>query len=78
MNGLLLAQGLGKGTALDPAAPIVATLASFLVPSFLRDGLYDYVARNRFKWFGESPECRLWDDRFDERFIGELELFSGQ
>ena len=73
MNGLLLAQGLGKGTALDAAAPSVATLASFLVPSFLRDGIYDYVARNRINWFGESPECRLWDDRFDERFVGEIE-----
>ena len=58
---------------LDPAAPILATVAKFVVPPFLRDSVYDYVAENRYKWFGESPECRLWDDRFDERFVGELE-----
>lgn len=70
---LRIGQGLGKGTSLDPAAPILATVASYVVPTFLRDGIYDYVAQNRYKWFGEAPECRLWDDRFDERFVGELE-----
>lgn len=69
---LRIGKGLGRGTLLDPAAPIVSTIASVIVPTFLRDGLYDYVAENRYAWFGESEECRLWDDRFDERFVGEL------
>jgi len=66
-------QGLGRGTALDPAAPILSSIAKAVVPVFLRDGLYDYIAKNRHVWFGESNECRLWDDRFDERFVGDLE-----
>lgn len=55
------------------AAPAAATAAKLVVPPFLRDKFYDFVAANRYNWFGEAPECRLWDDRFDERFVGELE-----
>jgi predicted DCC family thiol-disulfide oxidoreductase YuxK len=30
-----------------------------LVPLRLRDFVYKFVARNRKKWFGESPECPM-------------------
>lgn len=68
---LRIGQGLGKGTALDPAAPILATAATLVVPQFLRDGVYDMVANNRYNLLGKSDECRLWDDRFDERFVSD-------
>ena len=71
-----IGQGIGRGTVLDPFAPIAARVASAVVPSVLRDALYDFVAVNRYNWFGEAPECRLWDDRFDERFVGELEVLE--
>jgi predicted DCC family thiol-disulfide oxidoreductase YuxK len=31
----------------------------FLVPAFLRDLVYDLVARNRKRWFGERDTCYL-------------------
>ena len=31
----------------------------FLVPRFLRDLIYDFVARHRYQWFGERESCRL-------------------
>lgn len=38
------------------------------VPLFFRDGLYDWVARNRYRWFGKKEACMLpkaeWKDRF--------------
>lgn len=30
-----------------------------MIPSPIRDGLYDRVARNRYRWFGRRPSCRL-------------------
>ncbi|MFN7729866.1 MAG: thiol-disulfide oxidoreductase DCC family protein [Bdellovibrio sp.] len=30
-----------------------------IVPLFLRDLVYDFVARNRYRWFGKSETCRL-------------------
>ncbi|HEY0828192.1 MAG TPA: DCC1-like thiol-disulfide oxidoreductase family protein [Bacilli bacterium] len=30
-----------------------------LVPPIIRDGIYSYVARNRYRWFGVKQECLL-------------------
>ncbi len=30
-----------------------------IIPRFMRDGLYDLVARRRYGWFGRYDECRL-------------------
>ena len=39
-----------------------------LFPRFLRDWVYDFVGRNRYRWFGKREECMLprpeWKDRF--------------
>lgn len=31
----------------------------FLIPGFLRDKIYAWVAKNRYAWFGERDFCRL-------------------
>ncbi len=30
-----------------------------MIPSFIRDAIYDFVARNRYKIFGQRDSCRL-------------------
>jgi predicted DCC family thiol-disulfide oxidoreductase YuxK len=30
-----------------------------VIPAVLRDRLYNPVARNRYRWFGERPSCYL-------------------
>jgi predicted DCC family thiol-disulfide oxidoreductase YuxK len=30
-----------------------------IFPRVIRDYVYDYIARNRFKWFGKSETCRI-------------------
>lgn len=30
-----------------------------LVPAFVRDSLYRFVAKNRYRWFGKKQTCRL-------------------
>lgn len=30
-----------------------------IVPKFIRDGVYNWVARNRYKWFGKKNYCEL-------------------
>lgn len=30
-----------------------------IVPKFLRDGIYRFIARNRYSWFGKREACRL-------------------
>lgn len=30
-----------------------------IIPKFIRDFLYSYIARHRYKWFGKNEECRI-------------------
>jgi predicted DCC family thiol-disulfide oxidoreductase YuxK len=30
-----------------------------LIPSFVRDPIYRFIARNRYRWFGKRETCRL-------------------
>ena len=41
-----------------------------LVPRKIRDGVYDYVAKNRYKWFGKKEDaCMLPSPEQRKRFI---------
>jgi predicted DCC family thiol-disulfide oxidoreductase YuxK len=40
-----------------------------LMPRFLRDRLYDILARNRFRWFGSRETCYIPDPSQADRFI---------
>lgn len=40
-----------------------------LIPAFLRDPVYDLVARNRYRWFGRRPACFVPTAATRGRFI---------
>lgn len=78
-DSIVLITPEGKAhTESDAAIRIAARLGAFwpvlqiflVVPAFLRDAVYRYVARNRYRWFGKTDECMLprpeWRDRFLE------------
>ncbi|RHX80285.1 hypothetical protein DLM76_12235 [Leptospira yasudae] len=39
------------------------------VPPFLRDWIYDWIARNRYRWFGRLEACRMPDPKLKSRFL---------
>ena len=39
------------------------------IPAFVRDPVYDLVARNRYRWFGHRPSCHLPTSQTRNRFI---------
>jgi predicted DCC family thiol-disulfide oxidoreductase YuxK len=39
------------------------------IPTFVRDPVYDLVARNRYRWFGHRPSCHLPAPQTRDRFI---------
>ncbi|WP_181304978.1 thiol-disulfide oxidoreductase DCC family protein [Rufibacter sp. XAAS-G3-1] len=43
--------------------------ALVLVPPFLRDPLYDWVSRNRYRWFGRQESCMLPTPALKARFL---------
>lgn len=43
--------------------------AFIIIPPFIRNAIYDYVARNRYKWFGKSESCMLPTPELKARFL---------
>lgn len=40
-----------------------------IVPPFIRDGVYDLIARKRYKWFGKREECMVPTEELRNRFL---------
>ena len=40
-----------------------------IVPKFIRDAVYNWIARNRYKWFGKREECMIPTPELKERFL---------
>ena len=40
-----------------------------IVPLFLRDGFYNFIARKRYRWFGKYDECIVPPAEMKERFM---------
>ncbi len=40
-----------------------------IIPKFTRNAIYDFIARNRYKWFGKRDECMLPSPEFKDRFL---------
>lgn len=48
-------------------------MAAFLiVPRPVRDAVYDWIARNRYRWFGHEDACRIPTPELRSRFVGGL------
>lgn len=45
------------------------TQVFWIVPKFLRDGVYNIIARNRYKWFGKKEECMIPTPDIKSRFL---------
>jgi predicted DCC family thiol-disulfide oxidoreductase YuxK len=43
--------------------------ALIIVPRFIRDAVYDFVARKRYAWFGRMDSCPIPPPELRERFL---------
>ncbi|KAF8086757.1 hypothetical protein N665_0613s0025 [Sinapis alba] len=82
----LFIEGLGSYHQASTAAlrvvsylplPYSALNAFSIVPSPLRDSVYDYVANHRYNWFGKAEDCLVLKEKeLLERFIDRDELID--
>lgn len=40
-----------------------------VVPPFIRNAVYDWIARNRYRWFGQQAECMIPTPELKSRFL---------
>jgi len=50
-------------------APYYFLKIGFLLPKVFRDYIYNYIAKNRYKWFGKNESCMLPDPNLRHRFL---------
>ncbi|CAN5908482.1 thiol-disulfide oxidoreductase DCC family protein [soil metagenome] len=43
--------------------------AFIVVPRPVRDAVYDWIARNRYRWFGRTESCRIPTPALSGRFL---------
>jgi predicted DCC family thiol-disulfide oxidoreductase YuxK len=41
-----------------------------IVPAFIRNFFYNFVARNRYRWFGKQDACRIPTPELKAKFLG--------
>lgn len=77
LDSLILIQGDEVFYKSSAALRIAKDLGGFwqvlyigiLLPRSLRDSIYDWIGRNRYKWFGKKETCRLPSPEEKEKFI---------
>lgn len=42
---------------------------AFIIPAFVRNGLYNWISRNRYRWFGKKEECMIPTPELEKRFL---------
>ncbi len=61
------AAALNIAKRLDGLWPLL--YAGIVLPRFIRDSIYNLVAKNRYKWFGKRNECMIPTPELKERFL---------
>ncbi|MFW2348157.1 MAG: thiol-disulfide oxidoreductase DCC family protein [Wenyingzhuangia sp.] len=41
----------------------------YIIPKPLRDTLYDFIAKNRYRWFGKKNKCGIEIPEFKSKFL---------
>jgi len=52
---------------LDKGYPLLYGFMIF--PAFLRNWVYDFIAKNRYRWFGKKESCMIPTPELKERFL---------
>ena len=49
--------------------PYPALFVFIIVPKFIRDSIYDFISKRRYKWFGKKEVCMVPNENLKKRFI---------
>jgi predicted DCC family thiol-disulfide oxidoreductase YuxK len=77
LSSVILLTEKGVFTKSTAALKIASQLNGFwkaayifiIIPKFIRDFVYDTIAKNRYKWFGKDDHCMVPTPELKERFL---------
>lgn len=50
--------------------PINLSAIFLIIPTFIRNWVYDYVAKNRYQWYGKKDHCMIPTPELQAKFLG--------
>ncbi|MDN3493633.1 thiol-disulfide oxidoreductase DCC family protein [Winogradskyella bathintestinalis] len=49
--------------------PVNLLVVFFIVPTFLRNWVYNYIAKNRYQWYGKKESCMIPTPELKAKFL---------
>jgi predicted DCC family thiol-disulfide oxidoreductase YuxK len=49
--------------------PVKLLYGFIIVPEFIRNAVYNFIAKNRYKWFGKKESCMIPTPALQSRFL---------
>jgi predicted DCC family thiol-disulfide oxidoreductase YuxK len=55
--------------ASDLGFPLNLMCVFLIIPAFIRNWVYDYIAKNRYKWYGKKESCWIPTPELKSKFL---------
>ena len=68
-KGLSLRSTAALNIAKQLRFPINTLIIFIIIPNFIRNWIYDLIARNRYKWFGKMDDCMIPTPEIKAKFL---------
>ena len=68
-NGLSIKSSAALHIAKHLGFPRNLMSVFFVIPTFIRNWVYDFVARNRYKWYGKKDACMIPTPELTAKFL---------
>ena len=54
----------------------ILNVFTYILPVSVRDWIYDFIARNRYKWFGKKEQCMIPTPEMKAKFISQEQTLN--
>jgi len=79
INSFLLVENGSVYERSTAALKVIKKLTGFwpvlyifiIVPKFIRDSVYNWIAKNRYQWFGRKDECMVPTPELKAKFLNQ-------
>jgi len=68
-NGICYKSTVALKIAKHLGFPLNMLVVFFIVPPCIRNWVYDYIAKNRYKWYGKRENCMMPTQEIESKFI---------
>jgi predicted DCC family thiol-disulfide oxidoreductase YuxK len=69
-NGLFTKSTAALKIANHLGFPLNILSVFFIIPPFIRNWVYDFIAKNRYRWYGKQEACMIPTPELKSKFLG--------